>query len=108
MVVPGPVLPYVTVITPTYSHIVADNSVFVSRLKLQIPTVLMKGGEIEKTYSVWFVAKCFKKEHKLSSYKGKTILEAKRPLLMFSLEVEFYLAFHTEGKKTLLVLFISP
>ena len=29
-------------------------------------------------------------------YKGRTILEAKRPLL--SLDVEFYLAFHAEGK----------
>ena len=29
--------------------------------------------------------------------KGRTILEAKRPLL--SLDVEFYLAFHAEGKK---------
>ena len=55
-----------------------------------------------------FVAKFFRKEHKLGSYKGKTILEAKRPLLIFSLDVEFYLAFHMEGKKTLLVFFISP
>ena len=47
-----------------------------------------------------FVAKFFRKEHKLGSYKGKTILEAKRPLLIFSLDVEFYLAFHVEGKKT--------
>ena len=52
-----------------------------------------------------FVAKFFRKEHKLGSYKGKTILEAKRPLLIFSLDVEFYLAFHVEGKKTLLVFF---
>ena len=29
--------------------------------------------------------------------QGKTILEAKR-LLMFSLDVEFYVAFHAEGK----------
>ena len=49
-----------------------------------------------------FVAKFFRKEHKLGSYKGKTILEAKHPLLMFSLDFEFYLAFafHVEGKKT--------
>ena len=32
--------------------------------------------------------------------QGKTILEAKRPL-MFSLDVEFYQAFHAEGKKKL-------
>ena len=43
------------------------------------------------------VAKFFKKEHKLGSYKGKTIFEVKRPL-MFSLDIEFYLAFHAEGK----------
>ena len=54
-----------------------------------------------------FVAKFFRKEHKLGSYKGKTILEAKGPLI-FSLDVEFYLAFHVEGKKTLLVFLISP
>ena len=43
-----------------------------------------------------FVAKCFQKD----SFKGKSILEARRPLLMmFSLDVEFYLAFHAEGKK---------
>ena len=44
-----------------------------------------------------FVAKFFRREHKLGSYKGKTILGAKRTL-MFSLDVEFYLAFHAEGK----------
>ena len=45
-----------------------------------------------------FVAKFFRKEHKLGSYKGKTILDAKCPLLIFSLDVDFYLAFHVEGK----------
>ena len=38
------------------------------------------------------------RQHKSGSYKGKTILEAKRPLLLMSLDVEFYLAFHAEGK----------
>ena len=34
-----------------------------------------------------FAAKFFRKEHKLGSYKGKIILEAKRTLLIFSLDV---------------------
>ena len=30
-----------------------------------------------------------------------TFLEAKRPLLLISLDVEFYMAFHAEGKNGL-------
>ena len=52
-----------------------------------------------------FVAKFFKK--KLQRFT-KTILEARCPLLMFSLDVEFYLAFHAEGKKTFLYFLYYP
>ena len=38
--------------------------------------------------------------------QGKTILEAKRPL-MFSLDVEFYQAFHAEGKNLVHVLYFE-
>ena len=41
----------------------------------------------------------------VANFVRKEILEAKRPVLIFSLDVKFYLAFHVEGKKTLLVFF---
>ena len=48
MVVPGPVLPYVTVITPTYSHIVADKSVFVLQTEITDSYCPDERGVIEK------------------------------------------------------------
>ena len=36
---------------------------------------------------------------KLGGYKGKTILDAKRPFRLLSLNAEFHLAFHTEDKR---------
>ena len=55
-----------------------------------------------------FAAKFFRKEHKLGSYKGKTIVEAKRPLLIFSLDIEFYLAFAFSMWKAKRHFLISP